>query len=155
MPKCHKFYPKCLWTVTHFWSDLALDTILLTQVFWSYSTQIVRVCFTPLLQSTIRRDLKRKRNFQINFSSPAMTRLYELLCYHYLEHLDPKMHEFLPFIHTTRSPLHSFLLLPLKLKQQTTLSTFPKFYDVFFTKVFGICYPNTTEYFQRRGLVTA
>ena len=108
MPNCHKFYPNSQWTVTHCWPDLAFDKVLLTKLYWSYSTQIVRVCFTPLLKPTLKRDLKRKSNFQINFTSPAMLRLYELLCYHSLEHLDPIMDEFLTFVQSTLSSLYCF-----------------------------------------------
>ena len=78
MPKCHKFYPNCQWTVTHCWPDLALDIAFLTKVYWSYSTRIVRVCFTPLLQPTLKRDLKRKSNVQITFNSSAMDSLFEV-----------------------------------------------------------------------------
>ena len=91
MPRCHKFYPNCQWTVTHCWPNLTLNTVLLTKVYWSYSTHIVRVCFTPLLKPTLKRDLKRKSNVQITFNSPAMASLYELLCYHSLEDFDPIM----------------------------------------------------------------
>ena len=103
MPKCHKFYPNCQWTVTHCWPNLTLDTVLLTKVYWSYSTHIVRVCFTLLLKPTFKRDLKRKSNVQITFNSTAMTSLYELLCYHSFEDFDPIMEEFLTFIHFTLS----------------------------------------------------
>ena len=107
MPKCHKFYPNCQWLVTHCWPDLALDIVFLTKVYWSYSTRIVRVCFTPLLQPTLKRDLKRKRNVQITFNSSAMDSLHELLCYHSLEDFDPIMDEFLTFIQVTLSSLYS------------------------------------------------
>ena len=107
MPKCHKFYPNCQWTVTHCWPDLALDIVFLTKAYWSYSTRIVRVCFTPLLQPTPKRDLKCKSNDQITFISSAMDSLYELLCYHSLEDFDPIMDEFLTFIQVTLSSLYS------------------------------------------------
>ena len=107
MPKCHKFYPNCQWTVTQCWPDLALDIVLLTKVYWSYSTRIVRVCFTPLLQPTLKRDLKRKSNVQITFYSSAMDSLYELLCYHSLEDFDPIMDDFLTFLQATLSSLYS------------------------------------------------
>ena len=107
MPKCQKFYPNCQWTITHCWPNMTLDTVLLTKVYWSYSTRIVRVCFTPLLQSTFKRDLKHNRNVQIPFNSSAMASLYELLCYHSLENFDPIMDEFLTFIHSSRSSLSS------------------------------------------------
>ena len=109
MPKKYKFYPDCLCSVTHCWTNLALDTVLLKKVYWNYSTHIVRVYFIPLLKPTAKRDLKRKSKAQINFNSPAMASLYEILCYHSLEHLDPLMDEFLTFIHSTQSPLYSFL----------------------------------------------
>ena len=107
MPKCHNFYPNCQWTVTHCWPDLALDIVFLTKVYWSYSTRIVRVCFTPLLQPTFKWDLKRKSNVQITFNSAAKDSLYELLCYHSLEDFDPIMDEFLTFIQVTLSSLYS------------------------------------------------
>ena len=107
MPKCHEFYPNCQWTVTHRWPDLALDIVFLTKVYWSYSTRIFRVCFTSLLQPTLKRDLKRQSNVQITFNSSAMDSLYELLCYHSLEDFDPYMDEFLTFIQVTLSSLYS------------------------------------------------
>ena len=107
MPKCHKFYPNRQWTVTHYWPDLALDIVFLTKVYWSYSTRIFRVYFTPLLQPTLKRDLKRKSNVQITFNSSAMDSLCELLCYHSVEDFDPVMDEFLTFIQVTLSSLYS------------------------------------------------
>ena len=108
MPDCHKSYPNCQWTVTHCWPNLALDKVFLTKVYWSYSTHIVRVCFTPLLEPTLKRDLKRKSNVQITFNSPATASLFELLCYHSLEDFDPTMDEFLTFIHSTLNSFYSF-----------------------------------------------
>ena len=119
MPKCHKFYPNCQWTVTHCWPNLTLDTVLLTKVYWSYSTHIVRVFFTPLLKPTLKRDLKRKSIIQITFNSPAMASLYELLCYHSLEDFDPFMDEFLTFIQFTQSSLYSSSAIPTVLPEAT------------------------------------
>ena len=107
MTRCHKFYPNCQWTVTYCWPDLALDIVFLTKVYWSYSTRIVRVCFTPLLQPTLKRNLKRKRNVQITFNSSAMDSLYDLLYYHSLEDFEPIMDDFLTFIQVTLSSLYS------------------------------------------------
>ena len=113
MPKCHKFYPNCQLTLTHCWPNLTLDTVLLTKVYWSYSTRIVRVCFTPLLEPTLKWDLKQKPNVQISFNSSAMASLYELLCYHSLENFDPFMDEFLTFLHSSRSSLSSVIFTAL------------------------------------------
>ena len=110
MPKCHKFYPNSQWTVAHCWLNLEIDTVLLTKVYWKFSTHIVRVCFTPLLKPTLKRDPKRKSNVQITSNSPAMTSLYELLCYHSPEVSDRIMDEFLTFIHSTLSSLSSAIL---------------------------------------------
>ena len=107
MPICHKFYPNWQWTVAHCWFNLALETVLLTKIYWSCSTHIVRVCFTPLLKPTFKKDLKRKSNLQININSPAMASLYELLCYHSLEDFEPNKDEFLTFLHSTLSSLYS------------------------------------------------
>ena len=117
MPKCHKFYPNCQWMVTHCWPNLTLDTVLLTNVYWSYSTHIVRVCFTPLIEPTLKQDLKRKSNVQITSSSPAMASLYELLCYHSLDNSDPIMDELLTFIQFTQPSLYSFSAIPTALPE--------------------------------------
>ena len=119
MPKCHKFHPICQWTVTHFCPNLTHDAVLLSEVYWSYSTHIVRVCFTPLLKPTLKRDLKRKSNVQITFNSPAMASLYELLCYHSLEDFDPVMDELLTFIQFTQSSLYSSSAIPTVLPEAT------------------------------------
>ena len=112
MPKCHKFYPNCQWTVTYCWPNLTLDTVLLTKVYWSYSTHVVPVCFRPLIKPTLTQDLKRKSNVQIPFNSLAMASLYEILCYHALQNFDPIMDEFLTFIHFTLPSLCSSLAIP-------------------------------------------
>ena len=44
MPKCHKIYPNFQWSVTNFCQDLALGTMLLTKIYWSFLTKIVPVC---------------------------------------------------------------------------------------------------------------
>ena len=119
MRKCHKFDPNRQWTVTHCWPTLTLDTVLLTKVYWSYSTHIVRVCFAPLLKPTFQRDLKRKSNVQITFDSPAMASLYELLCYLSLENFHPNMDEFLSFIHVTRSSPYSSSAISTVLPEAT------------------------------------
>ena len=119
MPKCHKSYPNCQWTLTHTWPNLALDTVLLTKVYWSYSTHIVRVCFTPLLKATFKWDLKRKSNVENTFNSPAMASPCEFLCYHSLEDFDPVMDEFRTFIQFTQSSLYSSSAIPTVLPEAT------------------------------------
>ena len=119
MPKCLKFYPNCQWTVTHCWPDLALDIVFLTKVYWSYSTRIVRVCFTPLLTPTLKRDIKCKSNFQTTFDSPAMASPYELLCFHSLEDFDPIMDEFLTFVRFTLSSFYSSSAISTVLPEAT------------------------------------
>ena len=119
MSKCHKFYPNCQWKVTHCWPNLTLYTVLLTNVYWSYSTHVVRVRFTPLLKRTLKRDLKRKSNVQFISNSPAMASLYELLCYHSLEAFDPNMDEFLTFIHFALSSLYSSAAISTVLPEGT------------------------------------
>ena len=156
MSKCHKFYPNCQWTGTYCWPNIALDTVLLTKVYWSYSTHIVRVCFTPLRKPTLKRDLKRKSNVQINFNSPAKASLFELLCYYSLEHSDPITDEFLTFFHSTLSSPSSSPAISTVLPEATD-GNFNKFQILQCIPLtnFGMCNPNTTEYFPRRGLVQA
>ena len=154
MPKCHKFNPNCQWTVTDCWPNLALDTVFLTKVYRSYSTHVVRVCFTHFLQPTLKRDLRRKSNLQINFNSPVMASLYELFCYHSIEHFDPIMDEFLTFIHSTLSFLRSSSAI-LTVLPEAADGNFNDFQILRYIPLtnFGMCNPNTTEYFPRRGLV--
>ena len=146
MPKCHKFYPNRQWTVTHCWPDLALDIVFLTKVYWSYSTRIVRVCFTPLLQPTLKRDLKRKSNVQITFNSSAMDSLYELLSYHSLEDFDPIMDEFLTFIQVTLSSLYSSSAVSTVIPEATDCHLSEFFQCILLKQIFGMCNPNTTEH---------
>ena len=97
-------------------------------MYWSYSKRIVRVCFAPLLQPTLKQDLKRKSNVQITFISSAMDSLYELLCYHSLDDFDPIMDEFLIFIQVTLSSLYSSSAV-LTVIPEATDCHFSEFYD--------------------------
>ena len=153
---CHKFYPNCQWTVTHCWPNLALDIELLTKVYWSYSTHIVRVCFTPLLKPTLQKDFKCKSNPQSNINSPAMASLYELLCYYSLEHWDPVKDEFPTFFHSTLSSLSSSPAISTVLSEAADGNS-NKFYifQCIPLTILGMCDPNTTEYSPCRGLVKA
>ena len=132
--------------------DQALDTVLLTKVYWSHSTSIVCVRFTLLPPPTIRNNPKRKRNLQINVNSLALASFYKLLCYHSLEHSDAILDEFLTFIQSTLSFLIFQQFHPFYPKQQMEMSTILKFYDVFHTN-FRMFNPETNESFPRRGLV--
>ena len=154
MPKCHKFYHNCQWTVTHCWPNLTLDTVLLTKVYWSYSKHIVCVCFTPLLKPTLKRDLKRKNIVQINFISPVMASLYELLGYYSLEHSDPNYGQ----NSYNYSFCSTFTLLFSSIFNRFTRSRRWHFQlSLNFLRCtlinFGMCNPNTTTYLPRRGLV--
>ena len=77
------------------------------------------MCFTPLLPHTLKKDLKRKRNLQINVNSLAMASFYDLLRYYSLEHFDPIVDEFLAFIHSTLSSFCSFPAIPRDLPEAT------------------------------------
>ena len=133
---------------------LALDFVLLTKVYCSYSTNIVRVLFTPVLQPTLKRDLKCKSNLQINVNSPAMANLHNFLCYHSLEHLDPFLDEFLTFIHSTLSSLSFFPAISSVLPEGAD----GNFNDPWILQCIlhtnsAMCNHKTNEFFPRRGLV--
>ena len=85
-----------------------------------------------------------------------MASLHELLCYHSLEQLDPGMEEFLTFIQTTLSSLHSFPATSTVLPETTddNFNLLQKLRQIFHTK-FGMCNPKITKYFPRGGLVKA
>ena len=154
MPKCHNFYPNCQRTGTHFRPDQALGTILSTKVYWSCSTSIVRVCFSPLLPPTLKRDLKRKSNFQINVNPLAVASFYELLCYHSLKHLDPIMDEIPTFIHCTLSSLHSFPTISTVIPEATDGNfNNPWILRCILHTNFGMFNPRANESFPPRGLV--
>ena len=129
MPKCHKFYPNCQWTVTHCWPNLTLETVLLTKVYWSYSTNVVRVCFTPLIKPTLTQDLKRKSNVPITFKPSAMASLMNF-CATILLKISIQLwtNSLLLFI------LHDLHFLqqfpPPYPNQPMIISTIPKFYNI-------------------------
>ena len=129
-------------------------TVLLSKIYWSYSTHIVRVCFTPLLKPTLKRDLKCKKKFQINYNSPAMTNFYELLCYHSLEHLDAILDEFFTFTYSILSSLYSFpdvsTVLPKAIHDNIKD---PRVLQCILHTNFGMCNPRTNKFFPSRGLV--
>ena len=133
MPKCHKCYPNFQWTVTYCWVNLALDTVLLTKVYWSYSTHILRLCFTPLLKPTFKRDLKRKNIVQVNFNSLAMASLHEL-CVTILLNTSIQlwMNFVLSFILHCLHFLHPQQLQPFYPKQRMVISTTLRMNYVFF-----------------------
>ena len=140
-----------------FWSDLDLDTMLLTEVYWSFSKRILRVCFTPLLQSTFQRDPRANVIFKSTetlLQWPAFTNF----CVIFL--LNTVIRSCTNFLLSFTLPYLRFFpsqqVQPSQSTQQMTLSTFPKIYDVFFTilhKNFGMCNPKTTEYCPRTSLV--
>ena len=144
MPKCHKFYPNCQWMVTHCWPSLSLAKVLLTKVYWSYSTHIVRVCFTPLIEPTLKQDLKRKSNVQIPFNSPAMASLYEL-CATILLNISIQFwtNSLLLFI------LHDLHFLqqfpPPYPNQPMIISTIPEFYNIIISQKWNV-QSQSTEY---------
>ena len=75
MPKGHKIYPKCIWKVPTEWHTLGSYSALLTENYWNYATQIVRVCVTPISPKTSKVDITDKSNLQVHFGSKAMASL--------------------------------------------------------------------------------
>ena len=100
MPKCHKIYPNCIWHVPPEWHGLNMDSAPLTNVYWNYTTHIVRVCLTS--KSSVNRNLSftKKSNLQVLFGSKTMASLYDLLCYHSLTSTDPVLEELLAYLPT-------------------------------------------------------
>ena len=107
MPKCHKFYPNCTWQVPSEWHTLGFNSALLTKVYWSYATHIVRLCVTPIGPKTSKLDFTDKSNLQVHFGSTAMDSLYDLLRYHSLTSTDPLLEELLFYL-PTRFNSHIF-----------------------------------------------
>ena len=101
MPKCYKIYPNCTWFVPPEWQKLNIYEVTLTKVYWK-RTLPVRVCFystTPDARSPYSPHGLRKFNLNVIPDSKAMASLYELLCYHSLEHDDPLLEDLLDYIH--------------------------------------------------------
>ena len=107
MPKGHEIYPNCIWQVPSEWHTLGFNSALLTKLYWSYTTHIVRVCVTPISLKTSKLDLTDKGNLQVHFGSKAMASLYDLLCYHSLTSTDPLLEELLAYL-PTRFHSHIF-----------------------------------------------
>ena len=72
MPKCHKIYPNCIWHVPSEWHGLNFDTALLTEVYWNYATQFVRVCVSSKSPNNLNFPFTPKSNLQVHFGSKAM-----------------------------------------------------------------------------------
>ena len=98
MPKCHKFYPNCIWHVFSEWHGLNFDTALLTKVYWNYATHIVRVCVSSKTPINPNLPFTQKGNLQVHFGSKAMASLYDLLCYHSLTSTDPLFEELIAYL---------------------------------------------------------
>ena len=49
---CHKIYPNCIWHLPLRWHALNYNSVLLLKVSWYHSTNVVRVCITPLSPTT-------------------------------------------------------------------------------------------------------
>ena len=93
------------------WFGLNLNVALLTKVYWSYPTHIVRVCVSPLGPINPLLHLSKKCNLQVKFGSIAMTSLYDHLCYHSLTSADPLLEELLFIFLHVFTPISSIKLL--------------------------------------------
>ena len=142
MPKCHKLYPNCQWTVTHCWPNLALDTVLLTEIYWSYTTHIVRVCFTPPLKPTPKRDLKCKKMFKLTFNLLPW-QAFMNFCVIILLNTSLQLRTNFLLLFIPRYP--SFILAqqfqPFYPKQQLVNSTSFRFYNVFLLQILECAIP--------------
>ena len=106
MPKCHKTYPKCTWHEPHDCFGLNFNSALNTNIYWNYSTHIVRVCASPLCPINPHLHVP-KSNLQVKFGSEDMASQYELLCHHFLTTTDPLLEEFFSYL-SARCPSHIF-----------------------------------------------
>ena len=107
MPKCHKIYPNCFWHVPSERHGLNFDTALLTNVYWNYATQSVRVCVSSKSRIKPNLPFTPKSNLQVHFGSKVMASLYDLLCYHSLTCTDPLLEDLLAYL-PTRFHSHIF-----------------------------------------------
>ena len=73
---------------------------LLTKVYWSYATHIVRVCVSSKSPINPNLHINKKSNNQVHFGSRAMASLYELQCHQFLTSSDPLLDELLCYLPT-------------------------------------------------------
>ena len=94
--------------------------------------------------------------FKLPLIPRCMASFYDFLCYYSLQHFDPLMDEFPTSIHSTLSPPSSSSAVSTVLPE-ATVGNFNEFEILRWIPLtnFGMCNPNTTEYFPRRGLVQA
>ena len=107
MPICKRIYPNCIWTILPEWHGLNFSSALLTNLYWNYATDIIRVCITAISPTTLKPNVKHKSIIQIRPGSKAMGSLYELLCDHSLQSPEPMLDELLFYL-PTLFPSHIF-----------------------------------------------
>ena len=107
MTKSHKIYPNGIWHVPPEWHGLKYYSALLNKVYWSYPTNIVRVCVTPFQPTTAKLKVKTKSNKQIHFGSKVMASPHEFSCYSSLTCSDHLREELIAYL-VTRFRSHIF-----------------------------------------------
>ena len=113
MPKFHKIYPNCIWQVPPEWFGLNFSSVLLTNVYWIYTTHNVLVCLSPLSLIDHHLHVSKRSNIHVRIGSKAMASLYELLCHHSLTITDTLFEELLSYL-PNRFPSYFFDSLHMK-----------------------------------------
>ena len=98
MPKCHKFYPNCIWHVPPECHGLNFDLALLNRVYWNFATHIVDVCVSSKSPINLNLHVTRKSNLQVHFGFKAMASLHKLLYHHSLTCSDLLLEELLSYL---------------------------------------------------------
>ena len=122
MPTCERIYPNCNWTISTEWHGLNLSSALLTKVYWNYATDIIRVCFTAISPPTLKPNVTHKSIIPIRPSSKAIGSLFELLCHHSMQPLDPMLDELLFYL-PALFPSHIFDYLVYERSDDNTHSS--------------------------------
>ena len=107
MAKYHKIKLNCDWHVPHEWLGLNYYSGRLTNLYWKYISNIVRVCVKPFHPTNSKLNLLRISKTQIHVGSKAMASLLELICHHSLKFSDPLLGKLLSYL-STHFPMHIF-----------------------------------------------
>ena len=85
--------------------------------FWSYTTNIVRVCVMLVSLITSELHVTSKSNHQICFGSTTKTNFLELLCHHFFTSTDPSVTNYFHVILRFRSHFLEEIVLLNQLNQ--------------------------------------
>ena len=99
---CHKLLLNLQWVVPQELENLDIEVVTITQIYWTFRENVIRVCFYGIQSNRSHPLLVKKKptkfNIHLNPQSQSFKDLYEVLGYHALDNKDPLLEELLCFM---------------------------------------------------------